>query len=424
MYREEYLFPCLGKGGSVLSKTSLRSPKNSWLAAALYIAALLTAPAIVVWAQTPAPAADVHARGDIAGDWQGTLALRNGKTLRIIVRITKAEKGFTAKWYSIDQGGQPISVSAVAVDGSKVKLTIDMLDGTYDGALAADGTSMVGTWTQGPNPLPLTFVRATKETAWEIPAAPPPMKRMPDEADPTFDVAAIKPNDSGAPNMLMLRFGANDFETRNSSLIDLIAFAYGVQARQITGGPEWMGHDRYDIKARPDFEGVPNPAQQRSLVRKLLADRFKLTFHKDKKEMSAYVLTVVKTGSKLNRTEFNGPGMSFGLVPKPTGTSIPVRNATMSEFSGVLQSMVLDRPVVNDTGLTDHYDFALTFMPDDSQFNGHPPVLNGQAPKPDAADAAPSLFEAIQQQLGLKLEAQKTAVDVIAIDHVEKPSAN
>lgn len=254
--------------------------------------------------------------------------------------------------------------------------------------------------------------------------APPSMRRMPNDADPTFDVATIKPNESGVANIQMFRFGQDDFETRNSSLVDLIARAYGVQTKQITGGPEWMSHDRYDIKARPDIEGVPNPTQVRSLVRKLLADRFKLTVHKDKKEMSAYVLTVVKTGSKLKGTEFNGPGMSFGFVPKPTGLTLLMRNGTMSDLSETLQSMVLDRPLVNDTGLTDHYDFALTFMPDDSQFSGHPPVLNGQAPKPDAADAAPSLFEAIQQQLGLKLGPQKTTVDVIAIDHVEKPSAN
>ena len=258
----------------------------------------------------------------------------------------------------------------------------------------------------------------------QTPTPPSPMRRMPDDADPTFDVATIKPNESGAANIQMFRFGQDDFETRNSSLVDLIARAYGVQTKQITGGPEWMSHDRYDIKARPDIEGVPNPTQVRSLLQKLLVDRFKLTFHKDKKEMSAYVLTVVKTGPKLKHTEFDGPGMSFGLVPKRTGISLPVRNATMSDFSEVLQSVVLDRPVVNDTGFTGHYDFALTFMPDDSQFNGHPPVLNGQAPKPDAVDAAPSLFEAIREQLGLKLDAQKTAVDVIAIDHVEKPSAN
>ena len=405
-----------------MSEISLRSPKHSWLvAAALFTAALLTAPVIVVLAQTPASPANIHAKGDISGDWQGTLTLRNGKTLRTIVRIARAEKGFAAKWYSLDEGGQPISASTITVDGSDVKLTIDLFDETYDGVLRADGVSMVGTWKQGTDSLPLTLVRATKETAWEIPAQPTPMKRMSPDFDPTFEVATIKPNDSGAANIRMLRFGVDDFETRNSSLIDLIAYAYDVQAKQIADGPEWMSHDRYDIKAKPDIQGVPNPAQMRSLVRKLLADRFALTFHKDKKDMSAYVLTVVKAGSKLKRTEFNGTGISFGFVPNPTGITLPVRNGTMSEFSVVLQSMVLDRPVVNETELTDKYDFALTFMPDDSQFNGHPPMMKGQDP---SLDAAPSLFEAIQQQLGLRLEAKKVAVDVIAIDHVEKPSAN
>jgi uncharacterized protein (TIGR03435 family) len=82
--------------------------------------------------------------------------------------------------------------------------------------------------------------------------------------------------------------------------------------------------------------------------------------------------------------------------------------------------MVLERPVLDDTGLSDRYDFTLTFMPDEAQFNGHPPMI----PKPDAPDAAPSLFEAIQQQLGLKLTPRKAAVYVIAIDHVERPSAS
>ena len=250
------------------------------------------------------------------------------------------------------------------------------------------------------------------------------LKRMPLDADPTFDVATIKPSTSGEANLQMLRFGENDFEMRNASLVDVITYAYNVQSKQIVGGPEWMSHDRYDIKAKPDILGVPSPGQMRSLVRKLLADRFKLTFHTEKKQMSAYVLTVAKTGSKLKQTEFRGPGMSFGLVPKRNGISLPVRNATISDFAGVLQSMVLDRPVVNNTELSDKYDFALTFMPDDSQFNGHPPILNGQAPNAEAVDASPSLFDAMQQQLGLKLDAQKTAVDTIAIDRVERPSAN
>ena len=101
---------------------------------------------------------------------------------------------------------------------------------------------------------------------------------------------------------------------------------------------------------------------------------------------------------------------------------IPAINATMGEFAGAfLQTLVLDRPVVDETGLTGRYDFSFTFTPDDTMFNGHPPA---QPNKTDTTEAAPSLFEAFQQQLGLKLDAQKTNVPVIAIDHVDKPSAN
>jgi len=375
----------------------------------------------VAGAQTPA--AESRAKGDISGDWQGTLTPPSGKSLRVIARISKADKGFTAKFYSIDQGGQAIPVNSVTLEGSTVAMKIDMIGGGYTGALSADGASIVGTWDQGSS-MPLTLVRATKETAWEIPAPAPPPKMMPADADPAFDVATIKPNDSGHASMDGIGFNARNLIARNASLVDLISFAYDVQVKQVAGGPDWINKDRYDITATPDTPGLPTVTQMKTMVQKLLADRFKLTFHKDKREMSAYVLTVAKTGTKLKPTEIAGPGPGFGLQPKPNGVSMPVRNATMTEFTNVLQMMVLDRPVVNETALKDHYDFVLTFMPDDSQFNGHAPQINGQAPKADAADAFPSLYAAIQEQLGLKLEAQKTAVEVIAIDHVDKPSAN
>ncbi len=95
-------------------------------------------------------------------------------------------------------------------------------------------------------------------------------------------------------------------------------------------------------------------------------------------------------------------------------------NAKLADFTGFLQMLVLDRPVVDRTGITGRFDYNVTFTPDDSEFNGHPPKL----PQTETSDSAPNLFAAIQEQLGLKLDAQKTSVDVIAIDHVEKPSAN
>ena len=382
----------------------------------------------------PAQASEAHAHGDIAGDWQGTLQTQ--KSLRILLRVTKTDKGWSAKTYSIDQGAMPISVTSITLDGSALKFTVDMIGGSYEGKLSADGNSIVGTWTQGPSPLPLTLVRATKETAWEIPAPPPPLKLMPADADPSFEVATIKPNDSGATRMQQLTVNGRNFQTRASSLLDLISFSYGVQAKQIVGGPDWIDKDRYDIAAVPDVDGAPNPEQVRSMIRKLLKDRFQLAFHKEKRDLSAYVLTVAKSGQKLTPTEIKGPLPGLGFRPIAGGLMLNMRNGTMSDLTNFLQVLVLDRPVVDRTDLTEKYDLTVKFTPDDTQFHGHPPKLPTAAPSGstgstasttttlDTTETFPDLFQAMQQQLGLKLEAQKTAVDVIAIDHVEKPSAN
>ena len=396
------------------------SPCGKWLFVAVVLLMIAVCAPLCIAQGAAAPTSATHAKGDIAGNWQGTLQLPT-RALRLVLRIAKTDKGFAANFYSIDQDGTPITVSLISVDGAAVKIGVDMIGGTYQGTLSTDGNSMVGTWSQGPNPLPLTLVRATKETAWEIPTPRPPPKMMAADADPAFDVATIKPNDSGATSMKSLFINGRNFSTQASSLIDLICFSYGVQAKQVVGAPDWASKDRYDIAATLDTEGTPSPAQLRLVIRKLMTERFKLAFHKDKRDLSAYVLTVAKTGLKLKETESKSPLPGFGLRPQAGGITIPVHSATMGEFSGFLQSLILDRPVVNQTGLTARYDFLLTFTPDDSEFNGHPPP---QPAKTDATEMAPNIFEAMRQDLGLKLEAQKTAVDVIAVDHVEKPSAN
>ena len=180
------------------------------------------------------------------------------------------------------------------------------------------------------------------------------------------------------------------------------------------------GKDRYDINATPDREGTPSADQVRLMIRKLLTERFQLKFHHDKRELSAFVLTVAKDGPKLRPAQPNGNLHGIGMQPAPAGALLFANNSPIPAFTSFLQSMVLDRPVVDQTGLTGRYDMTITFTPDDSLFNGHPPV-----PKPaDGVEPAPSLFEAMQQQLGLKLTAEKTQVDVLAIYPVEKPSAN
>ena len=382
-------------------------------------------------ATTQAPPATAQAAPasphDLADTWQGTL--HGGQDLRTIVKITKDDKGvYKGIFYSIDQGSQGFNLDSVVLNGQDVKLTLKLFNLTDTGKLSADGKTLDGSSSQGGGSTPLVLTRATPETAWEIPKPQPPPKPMAADADPSFEVATIKPNNTGATNMQGLTIRGRNFATRASSLADLISFAYEVQVKQIVNAPDWYDKDRYDIAAVPEQEGVPSPVQLRVMIKKLLADRFQLTFHHDKREMSAYVLTVAKDGHKLKPTQLPGPLPGIGIRPGTGGITLNMINATIGDFTGFLQILVLDRPVVDRTAIQGRYDYQCTFTPDDSQFGGHPPQLPAQGNNGGSTDtatpAAPSLYDAMQQELGLKLSAEKTSVDVIAIDHVVKPTAN
>jgi uncharacterized protein (TIGR03435 family) len=367
-------------------------------------------------AASPAPAP--VAQSGVAGTWQGTLHAPGGHDLRTVLRIAKDDKGaLSATFYSIDQGGQGIPTSSVSFDGSVLKYAIQFFDLTYSGRLSADGNSISGASTQGGNSLPLVFERTTPETEWTIPAPPPKIPPMAADANPSFEVSTIKPTKPDEQRKLLTIRGT-EMVVVNFSLNELIKFAYNVQDKQIDGGPDWMATDRWDINAKPDTPGMPNVDQMKSMVKKMLADRFALKFHQDQREMAAYVLTVGKDGPKMTKGDPDGlPGLFFG----PIGT-LHVQNATMPDFSGLMQSAVLDRPVLDKTGLDGRWNFILKWTPDESQFVG----MGVKIPPPSADDpnAPPPLFTAIQEQLDLKLEAQKTQVPVLAIDHVDHPSPN
>ncbi len=356
------------------------------------------------------------------GTWQGALKIPqapNGE-LRIIIKIstTDAEK-LAAVLYSIDQGGQPILATTVTASGSNLKMTLAPLNGSYEGRLSTDGKTIAGTWTQGA-PMPLTLTRATPETTWTIPDPPPPPVRMSATADPGFEVATIKPSDPGKPGKVITVRGQN-IVTMNTTLDDLISLAYDVHARQIAGAPAWLESEKYDLEVKPDVPGQPNVAQLKIIVQKLLADRFQLKFHREKQELSVYAITVAKTGARLTKSQSdpNGlPGLAFGRGNP--GTSLNVRNATLGEVAGVLQGSVLDKPVVDQTGLTYKYDFTVKFTPEAGQMAGFGP----QPPAVDSPDAPPDVFAAFEQQLGLRLSSAKAPADVLVIDRVEKPSGN
>ncbi|MBZ5577256.1 MAG: TIGR03435 family protein [Acidobacteriia bacterium] len=356
---------------------------------------------------------------DITGTWQGTVVA--GRELRTVVKIAKTPGGLlSATLYSIDQPAPPIPVTSVTFQGSVLRFTVAAIGGTYEGKLSGDGNTITGTMSQGPTPLPLNLTRATAQTAWAIPEPPPPPKLVPADANPVFEVATVKPS-----NPDERRFGINvrpggAFATVGTTLRDLMTFAFGIHARQIISEPGWGATDKFDITAKPDIEGIPNDRQIRAMMQKLLADRFKLTIHHDQKELTVYTITVAQNGPKLTKSQSNGvalPGLGF----RGPGNMM-ARNATIGDVANLLQTMVFDRPVVDQTGLKDRFDLTLNWAPDETQFR----VRGDQPPPPPPAEAdtRPDLFKAIQEQLGLKLESTKAPVDVLVIDHVEKPESN
>jgi uncharacterized protein (TIGR03435 family) len=234
-----------------------------------------------------------------------------------------------------------------------------------------------------------------------------------------FDVATIKPveHDPKGGRYLIMQ-GVNRFLGKDYTLKLLIAAAYNLNSREVSGGPGWLESDHYDIVAVTPGDVRPNHDEQMVMLRNLLADRFKLIFHREPRDFSIYELGVVKGGPKLKASSAppDDPPQLISTV-FPQRILMPARNATMSDFVSILQRAILDRPVVDKTGLKGRYDWDLEWAPDETQFGGEVPIA------PAEATTAP-LFVAIQQQLGLKLEATRGPVEALVVDKVERPSAN
>ena len=147
----------------------------------------------------------------------------------------------------------------------------------------------------------------------------------------------------------------------------MIKLAYNMHAHQITGGPAWLDSAKYDTVGRPDTPGQPSRDQMKLMIQKLLADRFQLKFHIEKRELPVYAMVMPKTGTKITVSAGDPnafPGIGFGQGPGVL--SLVGRNTTLDGVANALQSNVLDKPVVNQTGLTGRYDFLLKFTPDPS----------------------------------------------------------
>ncbi len=395
------------------------------VSAVLLVSAVLCGLRVASQAQTPT-VNQVPAKG-ITGDWQATY---NGAAdaTRVVFRISKAPAGWRAIVYWADQSHYPASVPTLTLRGDEVSFTATAndLNGSFAGTIAADHATIVGNWTQGSGgksgfaSQPMTMARARKETAWVI---PPPLgsdaKMIAGNLDPTFEVTTVKPHDPNVMGGGWRWIGARRFEA-TMTVGALLADIYGVQQDQILGTPNWMFKDVYDFTGVPDLPGWPTLDQRYSMERKMLQERFGLKVHAETREMSAVALTTAKSGDRMTPSVLIDPGVTFSMHPATGGGGFvfTAQNSSMGDLKRALQGM-LDRPVVDRTGLTGQFDFDLTFMPDDGVFGGRvhlPPV--------DSGATAPDLYTAIQQQLGLKLSKFKGQVEVLVIDHIERPSPN
>jgi len=238
-------------------------------------------------------------------------------------------------------------------------------------------------------------------------AAQPAM--MAKDADPGWEVATVKPSD---PNDTVshINISGRQVMVESEPVEVMLRFAYGVQHSQIVGAPEWVKTERWDVRGVPDAAGKPDLPQFQSMIRKLLAERFGLTLHREQREMQAFALRVTKDGPKLRKSTGDpsgGPG-SDGRVSNGVETH-RYTNASMPDLALMLM-IYGDRPIVDQTGLPGRYDFQLRWTRDEAPAT--------------ASDAPPGLFTAMQEQLGLKLEPAKVPADVLVLDAVKRPSAN
>ena len=234
----------------------------------------------------------------------------------------------------------------------------------------------------------------------------------------TFEVATIKPSNSLGSHEHMSMSAGGMFNA-TITVKNLIERAYGVRDYQLLDAPKWVESAKYDIVAKSDAIDDPSKmtpeqqdafiARQQGMLQSLLADRFQLRLHRVTKVMPVYVLVVAKSGPKLAPPK---AGETHRLYTQGPG-KLACYGASMEEFAAELPDIGVSRKVLDKTGLSGRYDFSFHWTPEESAADASPADSSGG-----------SLFTALQEQLGLKLEPQKGPVDVMVIDHIDRPSEN
>lgn len=232
---------------------------------------------------------------------------------------------------------------------------------------------------------------------------------------PSFDAADVHVSPRSAnPNVQSLGgfVRGGKYQFRNATMLDLVASAYGVEPEKVLGGPSWLETDRFDILAKAPASATN--ATAKLMLRSLLADRFKLVIRNEDKPMNAYVMTAAKPGPQIKQSTAGGPTDCNGQQPDPPNTVLVCKNMTMAVLGQVLRQIdpvTFDTPIADMTGMGGSWDFQLTFT--------------NRFALPAAGKNAIPLQEALEKQLGIKVELQKRAIATVVVDSVNrKPTDN
>jgi uncharacterized protein (TIGR03435 family) len=237
-----------------------------------------------------------------------------------------------------------------------------------------------------------------------------PSKVMANGADPDWEVATVKPNASGISGD-RIHIRGRHVTLENETVDTMLLIGYGVQKNQIAGLPDWTKTVGWDIDGVTDVEGEPDLKQFQTMVRKILAERFALALHHEQREMEVLALRVAKGGPKLGVATGDADALPDRQDRRSSGQlATTFKNTSMHDFVLMVLGQ-MDRPVMDQTGLAGKYDFQLKWTYDETVA-----ATDGSAP--------PGLFTAVQEQLGLKLEATKAPADVLVVDKIERPGAN
>lgn len=231
----------------------------------------------------------------------------------------------------------------------------------------------------------------------------------------TFDVASIRLSKRTDLNGGIKALpGGNGYMAQNIPVKLMISLMYRIPMRQISGDPDWLNSDRYNVEARTD--GSYSIDDLHTMYQNLLADRFNLKFHIDTKEGPVYALSLDTPGSKM---KLNESPQDYKIPINFSPEGVVGERVSMSYFCWWLGQQLQNdrRPVVDLTGLDKNYDFTLSYRPE------RPPDASLDNLPPEVRDR-PTLFDALKQQLGLKLQPQKGPVHYLVIDHIDRPSDN